>query len=94
MRHVGKIKNNDKGNYFLSYGKSVSHYRRKHLKVEKEGSQMTHSEPCEAGAHDTMLNISHHGQTQAFFSDAWEISQHHPVQCSNGIFIVILMHES
>lgn len=57
MRHVGKIKNNDKGNYFLNYGKSVSHYHHKHLKVEKEGSQMTHLEPCEAGAHDAMLNI-------------------------------------
>lgn len=43
MRHVGKIKNNDKGNYFLNYGKSVSHYHHKHLKVEKEGSQMTQS---------------------------------------------------
>lgn len=58
MRHVGKIKNNDKGNYFLNYGKSVSHYHHKHLKVEKEGSQMTHLEPCEAGAHDAMLDSS------------------------------------
>lgn len=72
----------------------MSHYHHKHLKVEKEGSQMTHLEPCEAGAHDAMLNIRLIVAKQAFFSDAWEISQHHPVQCSNGIFIVILMQKS